>query len=76
MDRNRWFALDAARVCGQCKERAVCKSWLDGLDDDQAPETFCPNAPRYAELAMSIGIDDAASPEKTAGNKTKSAWYI
>ncbi len=76
IDKERWHALDIARACAQCRERAACRRWLDGVEDDTDPSEFCPNAERYAEMAIANGVQQAVRPNrKNAMNKPK-PWYI
>ena len=76
IDENRWLALDTARACAQCGERAVCKRWLSGIEEDREPEDFCPNAARYAELAIARGVEAVARPAGGGGKESRKPWYM
>ncbi len=76
LDKEHWRALDMARACGQCRERAMCKRWLNSREESFGADAFCPNAKHYAELALSYGVKAAthARPRKEHGNE--SLWHI
>jgi hypothetical protein len=56
VDKEHWRSLDIARACGQCRERAICKRWLNGQEGKIGADAFCPNAKHYAELAMAYAV--------------------
>lgn len=76
VDREHWRALDIARSCAQCRERAACRRWLDGVEDELTPGEFCPNAERYAEMAIAEGVSAAVRPAAKAASKRQKPWYI
>jgi hypothetical protein len=39
------------RACQHCGNRRACRKWLNGERDGIMPDSFCPNAGQYAELA-------------------------
>jgi hypothetical protein len=48
---ERWRELDMVRTCQHCGNRRACRKWLNGDRDGIMPDSFCPNAGQYAELA-------------------------
>lgn len=48
---ERWRELDMVRACQHCGSRKACRKWLNGDRDGIMPDSFCPNASQYAELA-------------------------
>jgi len=48
---ERWRELDMVRACQHCGNRRACRKWLNGERDGIMPDSFCPNAGQYAELA-------------------------
>lgn len=48
---ERWRELDMVQACQQCGNRRACRKWLNGDRDGIMPDSFCPNAAQYAELA-------------------------
>ncbi len=76
LDKEHWRALDMARACGQCPERAICKRWLNGKEDDIGADEFCLNAKHYAELALSYGVKDAAHARPRSEIDEEQLWYI
>ena len=61
IDKDRWLALDTARACAQCGDRAACKRWLNGHEDTLEPDDFCPNAARYAGMNITLSTVMAMS---------------
>jgi Family of unknown function (DUF6455) len=45
----RGRTIQIARTCAECKHEDLCVDVLDGKRDD-APSTFCPNAPVFESL--------------------------
>ena len=76
LDKEHWRALDMARACGQCRERALCKRWLNGQEDDIGADAFCPNVKHYAELALSYGVKTAAHARPRKDVDEEQFWYI
>ena len=76
LDNEHWRALDIARACGQCGERAKCRRWLTGLEQNYDPATFCPNAEHYKELAVSFGVRHAARARRRITPIQKKLWHI
>ncbi len=60
LNKEHWRAMDIARACGQCRERAMCRRWLNGQQTDVSADEFCPNAEHFAEMAMSHGVTTTA----------------
>lgn len=49
IDPQRQAALDIALACGRCRSTGVCARYLAGMEG-VAPDEFCPNAKRYADM--------------------------
>ena len=52
IDADRQAGLDIALACGRCEATRICGRYLSGKAQVE-PDTFCPNAGRYEELATS-----------------------
>lgn len=66
LENDSGRTLLMAGACSRCRQRTLCKRWLDGRAKKASADRFCPNAHHFDDLERLFGADPDASPPSGA----------